>query len=208
MILVLFCTLYAQNIDKKIKTTKTTLNTNLKKERILKQNLYQLQKKIKTYENTLKNIRSQMAILKVDIDSYKQKSKISAKKLNKTKQVLKTLQNSRDKVNKKIVKLLTKEIYLNILLSNSLEITSKENFIKSYIYKAYAKVIKEKFNKTKVKYFKLKVELAVTTKELDALSKKIASLEEKKQKLNKLRQTKKQGLKELDLLKKGYNKKN
>jgi len=208
-LVLLFCisTLFSDKIDKKIKDTKKILSSNSKRERQIKRSLNELSQKINEYEKSLKRVLKAIRTLEADIATYKSKSKISQKKLNKIKAIYDKLKNSQNAVNKKLVKLLSKDIQLSILLENDAGIDSQDKLINSYITKTYSSILKDKFNKTKVKFFKLKLDIALVKSELDKLNTKIKSLEEKKEDLKKLNVAKRDGIHKLLLLKKSYTKK-
>ena len=205
--ILLFTASYSNNINNKIDNTKTSLNKNTKKEREIKKSLDELSKKISQYEISLNKIRKAIKNLEADIAVYKSKSKISQKKFNKIKKIYKTLKSSKDKVNKKLVALLSKDIYLSILLENSSFLNNEDKFIESYVNKTYSTILRDKFNKTKIKFFKLKLDIALAKKELEKIENKVKSLEEKKDKLKNLNIAKRDGIHKLLLLKKSYTKK-
>jgi len=197
----------AQDIDKKIKNTKNILNKNAQKEQNIKRSLEELSQKIAEYERDLNRIKKAIRNLEADIATYKSKSKVSTKKLNKIKNIYKTLKNSQNEVNKKLVKLLSKDIRLSILLENDEGSDSQNKLINSYIIKTYSSILRDKFNKTKVKFFKLKLDIALVKSELDKLNSKIKSLEEKKEDLKKLTIAQRDGIHKLLVLKRKYTKK-
>jgi murein DD-endopeptidase MepM/ murein hydrolase activator NlpD len=205
--ILLFTASYSNNINNKIDNTKTSLNKNTKKEREIKKSLDELSKKISQCEISLNKIRKAIKNLEADIAVYKSKSKISQKKFNKIKKIYKTLKSSKDKVNKKLVALLSKDIYLSILLENSSFLNNEDKFIESYVNKTYSTILRDKFNKTKIKFFKLKLDIALAKKELEKIENKVKSLEEKKDKLKNLNIAKRDGIHKLLLLKKSYTKK-
>jgi len=206
-LLLLFSTIYGENVDKKIKNTKKILNKNATKEKKIKRSLNELSKKIAEYEAALNRIKKAIKNLEADIATYKSKSKISQKKLNKIKQAYTALKNSKNAVNKKLVDLLSKDIHLSILLENDTAANSSDKLIKSYINEIYSGILRDKFNKTKVKFFKLKLDIALVKSELEKISTKIKSLEEKKSDLKKLNIAKRDGIHKLLVLKKSYTKK-
>jgi len=199
--------LYGENIDKKIKLTKSILQKNTLREKSIRNSLKELSKKISYYETSLNKIKKAIRDLEVDISNYKSKSKYSQKKLNRIKKVYQILKNSQNSVNKKLVNLLSKYIHLTILLENSSGINSEEKFVNSYIYKTYSSLLRDKFNKVKVKFLKLKLEIAIAKKELDKVESKLKSLEKKQESLKKLNIAKRDGIHKLLLLKKSYTKK-
>jgi len=209
-LLFVFCTMLLfskENIDKKIKNTKKILNNNASKETKIKRSLNELSQKIAEYEKSLNRIKKAIQNLKADIATYKSKSTISEKKLKKIQKAYDMLKNSQNKVNKKLVKLLSKEIKLSILLENDGGLNSQDKLINSYINQTYSTILRDKFNKTKVKFFKLKLDIALVKSELDKISTKIKSLNEKKEDLEKLNIAKRDGIHKLLVLKKSYTKK-
>jgi murein DD-endopeptidase MepM/ murein hydrolase activator NlpD len=205
--LLLISVCFGENVDKKIKNTKKILSTNSKKERNIKKSLNELSQKIGQYELSLNKIKKAIKNLSADINSYKSKSKISQKKLNKIKKIYTTLKNSQNEVNKKLVNLLSKDIHLSILLENGSTINSEEKLVESYINETYSTILKDKFNKTKVKFFKLKLDIALAKSELEKINTKIKSLKEKKTELKNLNIAKRDGIHKLLVLKKSYTKK-
>jgi murein DD-endopeptidase MepM/ murein hydrolase activator NlpD len=199
--------LNAENVNKKIKNTKKILSKNSKKEREIKKSLTELSQKIAEYERSLNRIKKAIKNLEADIATYKSKSKISQKKLNKIKNIYNTLKNSQNEVNKKLVSLLSKDIHLSILLENGSSTNSQEQLVESYINEIYSTILRDKFNKTKVKFFKLKLDIALVKSELNKLNGKIKSLEEKKAELKNLNIAKRDGIHKLLVLKKSYTKK-
>ena len=207
-ILLLACITHAEDVTKKIKNTKKILSKNATKERKIKRSLQELSKKISQYEISLNKIKKAIRNLEADIASYKSKSKISKKKLNRIKMAYDRLKNSQNAVNKKLVDLLSKDIHLTILLENDTTGTaSVDKLVQSYINETYSTILRDKFNKTKVKFFKLKLDIALVKSELERLNSKIKSLEEKKSDLKKLNIAKRDGIHKLLVLKKRYNKK-
>ncbi len=196
--------LLANNVDKKIKNAKKNLSSNTTRERAIKRSLSELQQKIASYEKSLKKLKDAIKNLQSDIETYQSQSHISTDKLNKIKKAYDTLKSSQSKVNKKMVSLLSKDIYLSILLENSSNINSQDKLIESYIYSTYTKVLRDKFNKTKVRFFKLKLDIALVKSELEKINTKIKSLEEKKEDLKKLNIAKRDGIHKLLVLKKNY----
>jgi murein DD-endopeptidase MepM/ murein hydrolase activator NlpD len=86
-------------------------------------------------------------------------------------------------------------------------LNNEDKFIESYVNKTYSTILRDKFNKTKIKFFKLKLDIALAKKELEKIENKVKSLEEKKDKLKNLNIAKRDGIHKLLLLKKSYTKK-
>jgi len=203
---LIISTLFA-NTTSKIKTTKKKLSEVAKKEKVILSSLDSISKNITKYQKEVDKIRNSISTLSNEIQNSKSKALRAQKKLKKIQKIISTLNSKKDSVNKKLVEILSKEIQLNILKnSNSLN-SNIDDLINSYINKTYSKVLRDKFNKTKLKSLSLKLDLAYAKSEYDKINSKVKALLDKKQKLKdyqKLRQT---TLKKLETEKKSYIKK-
>jgi len=195
------------NTNSKIKNTKQNLNSNAKKEKKILSSLEEISSKITTYKKSVDKIRSSIRELSSDIKNSKTKSLKAKKKLDKISKIISSLNSKRKKVNKKLVEILSKEIKFNIIKQSNSFNTNIYDLINSYINKAYSKVLKDKFNKTKLKSLSLKLDLAYAKSEYDKLNSKVASLLSKKKQLKKYEDLKKSALKKLENEKKRYLKK-
>ncbi len=193
--------------DSKITKTKKDLSYNAQKEKNIKNSLDELSKRIISYQQTVQKIRISMKKLSHDIASGKQKAQIAKKKLKKIDRIIKTLNAKKSKVNKKLVGILAKEIKYSILAKNNSFSTNVDDLISSYINKTYSKILKDKFNKTKMKSLSLKLDLAYAKSEYDKLNSKVKSLTQKKQSLLNYEKLKKSTISKLEYEKKNYLKK-
>ena len=206
LVVVLTFSLFA-NTNSKIKNTKHNLNTNTKKEKKILNSLEEISSKITTYKKGVDKIRVSIKELADDIKNSKSKSLEAKRKLNKISKIISSLNSKRTKVNKKLVEILSKEIKFNIIKGSNSFNTNIYDLINSYINKAYSKVLKDKFNKTKLKSLSLKLDLAYAKSEYDKLNSKVLSLLNKKKQLKKYEDLKKTSLSKLEVEKRKYLKK-
>lgn len=206
LVVAFICSSLLGDLTKDIKKAKNDLSKNSTKSKNISNNLNSLAKKISTYKASLKQVKIGIRNLNNEILSYKKQGKTSTTKLNKINSIYKKLKDSNDIVNKKLVSILSKEIYTSILLqhNSTVDTNSINSLIESEFLATYSGILKDKFNKTKLKFFKLKVDLALVTKELNKINSKLTTLESKKNKLNRLKKFKDENLNKLELTKKSY----
>lgn len=194
------------DVKKDISKTKSKLSTNSKKNKKINNSLDALAKKIKTYKASLKRVKVGIVNLNSEIEKYEKQSKVSTNKLNKINSIFNKLKSSNDIVNKKLVSILSKEIYTSILLQHNTvsDNSSIDTLIESEFLTTYSGVLRDKFNKTKLKFFKLKVDIALVNKELNKIKEKVLTLQGKKTRLKKLDKLKKTNLIKLESSKKSY----
>ena len=204
-IFLLLTTLTA-DVKKDISKAENKLSVNSKKNKKIKNSLNLLAKKISSYKASLKRVKIGIVNLNSEITKYETKSKISISKLNKIKSIYARLKNSNDIVNKKLVSILSKEIYTSILLQHNTttDNSSIDALVESEFLTTYSGVLRDKFNKTKLKFFKLKVDMALVNKELNKINNKVLILQNKKTKLSKLDKLKRLNLIKLEASKKDY----
>ncbi len=204
----LFCitTLFAST-ESKISKTKRDLSYNTKKEKKILLTLDEISKKINHYKITLQKIKNSINSLSYQIKNASIESKKARQKLKKIKRVIETLNKNKNKVNKKLVSILSKEIMFEILKNSNSINTNQDELINSYINQTYSKVLRDKFNKTKLKSLSLKLDLAYAKSEYEKLNKKVLSLIEKKKELRTFQKLKSSTLSKLEIEKKRYIKK-
>ena len=209
-LLVVFLLLWlpslAKDLNKKIGDTKKVLHSNISKENQIKASLSELSKKMQTYQTTINKVKIKINFLESDIEKYRSKSTISKQKLKKINTTYANLKNSQSSVNKKLVDLLSKQIYLSIFLSQDSS-NSKDKIVQNYVNETYSKILRDQFNKTKLKYFKLKLDIAMINTELSKINQKIKTLKAKETKLRQYRKAQQEGAKKLNKLKSSYLKK-
>jgi len=192
------------NTNTKIKNTKKDLSENAKKEKKILNSLEDISNKISTYKKSVDKIRLSIKELSDDIKNSKEKSTKAKIKLDKIKKIINSLNTKRDKVNKKLVSILSKEIKFSIIKQSNSFNANVDDLINSYINKAYSKVLKDKFNKAKLKSLSLKLDLAYAKSEYDKLNSKVISLLNKKKQLKEYEELKKSTLTKLEKEKKRY----
>jgi len=201
---IFLTTLLFGSTTSKIKKTKSELNIVAKQEKKILSSLDEISKNITTYRNDVNKIRKSMRNLSSEIANSSSKARQSKQKLEKIKNIIATINSKKDSVNKKLVEILSKEIKFNILQnSNSLN-QSVDDLVNSYINKTYSKVLRDKFNKTKLKSLSLKLDLAYAKTEYDKINSKLLSLVNKKKKLKDYQKLKNSALLKLKKEKKTY----
>ena len=201
---VLFSLIVSANTTTKIKTTKKKLSQVAKKEKKILSSLETISKNISKYQKEVSKIRNNINELSNDIKNSKSKALVAKKKLKKIQKIISTLNSKRDSVNKKLVEILSKNIQLNILKSSNSLNSNIDDLINSYINKTYSKVLRDKFNKTKLKSLSLKLDLAYAKSEYDKINSKVKALLDKKNKLKDYQKLKQTALIKLESEKKSY----
>ena len=199
MIVFLALFLYAANIDKKITTTKTTLNQTRTKISNMNSQLDSIVKKINREEIYLSNINKQISILN-------QKIKELQKSLNKNNEYLTKLTNKRklliakkDELEQKVIDFIANNYYIQN--SNT---TSQKDLVNEEILKVIAKESAKKMDKISTLYEDIDTQIQKITTAINKIKNTKAILQKRKQELAELKRKKQQNIKQLQAIKLKY----
>jgi murein DD-endopeptidase MepM/ murein hydrolase activator NlpD len=205
ILFALLSSILTANIQTDIEKTKLSIKKNSRQDRELTSNIEILSKKISIYKKELKDIQRRQKLLIKELKNYRSKSQKHQKKLDHLKGILKTLQNKNSILNQKLVKVLSKSIYISMLIRENRSATNSiDRLIEKEFFNSYSKVLKDKFTKFQFELLKLNVNVGHINKELNSAKIKIEQLNTKNTKLQKLNQQNSQITKEMQRSKAKY----
>lgn len=122
ILFALLSSILTANIQTDIEKTKLSIKKNSRQDRELTSSIEILSKKISIYKKELKDIQRRQKLLIKELKNYRSKSQKHQKKLDHLKGILKTLQNKNSILNQKLVKVLSKSIYIYLCLLEKIEV--------------------------------------------------------------------------------------
>ena len=208
IVLFLFLTLglAEENINTKIKTTSSKINTFSKSYTSLNQKLAKnakaiLKQRLEIQEQT-KFLNELKAQLKDKELSYKE-SKTHLKNLLDDN---KKLKKEQDEIEQELVFVIAQSVSLSVILEDE-HTVDEESLIEFTILKEMLKASKEKANKLNAKYYRNSQDIDALAKQTNSLKSSIASIDEKRKKLISAQKINKKSLKNLEVAKSSYKKK-
>ncbi len=201
-----FSSLLFANIDNKIVVNKKILNQKTKKARVIKDKLDDIAKNIingkKEISTINKEIKDSNDFLQKQTNQYNQK----IKELNQLQQSIDVLNKSRDKIQDKIVKIVSKELSLEIVSSQNINKT-KDSILSKEMILSLSKILKENFDDIKNRYLDVNNQIDKVTNKIKNLKIYIKQMQNKKLKLAKMKQDRLKYLIYLKQQKESYDKK-
>ncbi len=194
------------NIDNKIVRNRKILNQNSRKARVIRDKLDDIARNIingkKEISTINKEIKKSNSFLQRQTNQYNQK----IKELNQLQKNIYILNKSRDEIQDKIVKIISKELSLEIVSSQNINKT-KESILSKEMILSLSKILKENFDNIKSKYLDVNNQINKVTDKIKNLKIYIKQMQNKKLKLAKMKSDRLKYLSYLKYQKKSYDKK-
>lgn len=209
IILLIFFTpfsfLYA-SIDKKIVKNTKILKQKSKKVHIIKDKLEDIAKSIIDKKNEIAKIDQQIEQTNKYLTEQKKQYNIKMKELNELQNSIKTLSKTKDDIREKIIKIISKELSLEIIHGSSGE-EDKNGIISKEAACSLSKVLKNKFDNIKDRYIDISDKIDTVTNKIKELKKYIDDIKKRKELLASIKKKRVKSIKYLNYQKISYDKK-
>jgi len=193
------------NIDKKIKSTSTSINSFTKNQSSINKKMAKNAKEILKQKSEIKKQQKFLKELKSKLSSKESSYKENKTQLKELVKYNKKLKKEQDAIEQELVFVIAQSVSLSVILEEDYAV-DEESLIEFEILQNMLKASKEKARELNDKYYSNSKDIKVLNKHTSSLKKSIKSIDGKRKKLISVNKKTKTALKKLEVAKTKYKK--
>ncbi len=194
------------NIDKNIVKNTKILKQKKRKANIIKDKLEDIAKSIVDKKKEIVKIDRQIEQTNQYLEQQKNQYNIKIKELNELQKSIKSLSQTKEVLQDKIIKIISKELSLEII-RNSGGQEDKDSVISKEVIYSLSKVLKDNFDNIKNRYIDISGKIDTVTNKIKELKKYISDIQKRKKLLASMKKKRLKNIRYLNYQKISYDKK-